>query len=157
MQRKNISHRDIKPQNILVFHDENSYKIADFGEAKVCLGMNRNTNKQTLRGTELYMSPLLFHALRRKCFVGSVEHNAYKSDVYSFGYCVLFAASLCYEALYDIRELVSMGNVRNVVERYIGKRYSGKFVELIMGMLEVNEKMRGDFIEMEKVFENVHY
>ena len=157
LQRKNISHRDIKPQNILVFHEENSYKIADFGEAKVCLGMNRNTNKQTLRGTELYMSPLLFHALRRKCGVGSVEHNAYKSDVYSFGYCALFAASLCYEALYDIRELVSMGNVRNVVERYIGKRYSGKLVELIMGMLEVNEKMRGDFIEMERIFENVHY
>jgi serine/threonine protein kinase len=156
LQRKNISHRDIKPQNILVFHDENAYKIADFGFAKVCIGMNRNTNKQTIRGTELYISPLLFHALRKKCGVGSVEHNAYKSDVYSFGYCALFAASLCYEVLYDIRESVSMGNVRNVVERYIGKRYSGKFVELIMGMLEVNEKMRGYFIEMERLFENVH-
>ena len=157
LQRKNISHRDIKPQNILVFYDDNKYKIADFGEAKVLFGNNGNTNKQTLRGTELYMSPVLFHALRKKCGVGSVEHNTYKSDVYSFGYCALFAASLCYEALYDIRELMSMGNVRNVVERYIGKRYSGKFIDLIMGMLEVNEKMRGDFIELERVFENAHY
>ena len=45
LQRKNISHRDIKPQNILVFHEENKYKIADFGEAKVLFGNNGNTNK----------------------------------------------------------------------------------------------------------------
>ena len=64
LQKENISHRDIKPQNILVFinNDDNNryYKLADFGEAKELLSGNKPTEKQTLRGTELYMSPLLF-------------------------------------------------------------------------------------------------
>ena len=67
LQKENISHRDIKPQNILVFmnnnNDKTNYKLADFGEAKELLSGNKSTEKQTLRGTELYMSPLLFYGL----------------------------------------------------------------------------------------------
>ena len=33
LQIKNIAHRDIKPQNILIFNN-NIYKITDLGEAK---------------------------------------------------------------------------------------------------------------------------
>ena len=58
MQHKNIVHRDIKPQNILILNDSNSnkvYKLADFGEAKELMKDERPTNKQQLRGTELYM------------------------------------------------------------------------------------------------------
>ena len=59
LQKKNISHRDIKPQNVLVFND-NKYKLTDFGEAKELLDDTKVTEKRTLRGTELYMSPILF-------------------------------------------------------------------------------------------------
>ena len=52
LQQKNISHRDIKPQNILIFKDkktgEKKYKLADFGEAKELMGDNP-TEKQTIR------------------------------------------------------------------------------------------------------------
>ena len=155
LQRKNISHRDIKPQNILVFHDENKYKIADFGEAKELMGDMGNTNKQTLRGTELYMSPILFHALRsRVCNLKYIEHNTYKSDVFSFGLCALFAATLCFESLYDIRELTVSSQVRYILDKYLKRRYSSKLVDIYALMLEVNEKSRCDFIELEKVFEN---
>ena len=51
----NIVHRDIKPQNILKFNN-GLYNIADFGEAKE-IKISKQLN--TLRGTELYMSPLL--------------------------------------------------------------------------------------------------
>ena len=155
LQKINISHRDIKPQNILYFNKTNEYKLADFGEAKELMKNSCITNKQTLRGTELYMSPILFHALRSQQFLKYVHHNTFKSDVFSFGLCCLFASSLCYESLYDIRELNSNFSIRIVIEKYLKKIYSGKFIDLLCLMLELDEKVRCDFIELEKVFENM--
>ena len=154
LQRINISHRDIKPQNILVFKGRHGYKLADFGEAKELL--TDPTNKQTLRGTELYMSPILFHALRARKVQKYINHNVFKSDVFSLGYCSLFAAALTFEALYDIRELNSNYQIKMVLERYLKKHYSNRLIDVIALMLEVDEKNRCDFIELEKVFENLN-
>ena len=155
LQRMNISHRDIKPQNVLVFYKSNEYKLADFGEAKELMKNTCYTNKQTLRGTELYMSPILFQALRSQQFLKYVHHNTFKSDVFSFGLCGLFAASLCYESLYDIRELTSNFSVRIVIEKYLKRKYSSKLIDILCLMLELEEKVRYDFLELEKVFENM--
>ena len=152
LQSKNISHRDLKPQNILVFENNGNkiYKLADFGEAKEQIKDEKPTNKQTLRGTELYMSPILFHALRGRKVMKYIQHNPYKSDVFSFGLCSLFAATLCFESLYDIRELKSNVSLRIVIERYLSKRYSNDVIIFITKMLDVNETTRMDFIELEK-------
>ena len=157
LQKMNISHRDIKPQNILVFNKTNEYKLADFGEAKELLKNTCITNKQTLRGTELYMSPILFHALRSQQFLKYVHHNTFKSDVFSFGLCGLFAASLCYESLYDIRELTSNFSIRIVIEKYLKRRYSSKLIDLLCLMLELDEKCRCDFLELENIFEKMFF
>ena len=72
LQKKGICHRDVKPQNILCFKN-GSFKITDFGEAKnknnknfenTKFNFSQDTSIQTIRGTELYMSPILFNALR---------------------------------------------------------------------------------------------
>ena len=160
LQKQNISHRDIKPQNILVFNDKNSkkeYKLADFGEAKELIKDVKPTNKQTLRGTELYMSPILFYALRGRKKINYIQHNPYKSDVFSFGLCSLFAATLCFESLYDVRELRSNVSLRCVVQRYLKYRYSNDMINIITKMLDVNETTRMDFIELEKEFNNLGY
>ena len=154
LQRINISHRDIKPQNILVFKGRHGYKLADFGEAKELV--TDPTNKQTLRGTELYMSPILFHALRARKVQKYINHNVFKSDVFSLGYCALFAAALTFEALYDIRELNNNYQIKMILEKYLKKHYSNKLIDVIAIMLEVDEKNRCDFIELEKVFENLN-
>ena len=159
LQKENISHRDIKPQNILVFNTNNNkkgcYKLADFGEAKELLSGNKPTEKQTLRGTELYMSPILFYGLRSRKIKKYIKHNPYKSDVFSLGLCVLFAATLCFESLYDVRELKNNVSVKIIIEKYLKKRYSYKMIGIISNMLDINETTRDDFIELKKRIENM--
>ena len=157
LQKENISHRDIKPQNILVFKNDNNtcYKLADFGEAKELLSGNRPTEKQTLRGTELYMSPILFYGLRSRKIKKYIKHNPYKSDVFSLGLCLLFAATLCFESLYDIRELKNNISIKIIIEKYLKKRYSYKIISIISSMLDINETTRDDFVELKKRIENM--
>jgi len=154
LQKKNISHRDIKPQNILVFND-NKYKLADFGEAKELIDNSKVTEKRTLRGTELYMSPILFNALRSRKPIKYVKHNTYKSDVFSFGLCLLFAGSLSFDILYDIRELKNNEDINKIIDIYLGKRYSKKFINFIYYMVDINEDTRYDFIELEQKYNSM--
>ena len=168
LQKNNVSHRDIKPQNILIFENvvgmsktENSegdiYKLADFGEAKELIKDLEATNKQTLRGTELYMAPVLFQALRSKKMIKYIKHNTYKSDVFSFGLCSLFAATLCFESVYDVREAKNNVSIRFILEKYLSKRYSFDTINIISQMLDINEITRKDFIELEKEFKLIGY
>ena len=182
LQTKGISHRDIKPQNILCYNknNENSnfnnkknlnennlnlnnkiYKIADFGEAKTKEKKRleeqksieeiyqNDTNKQTIKGTELYMSPILFKAYRTYPYLGNVQYNAFKNDVFSLGLTFLFASTLTFQSLYEIREVYDMNKIKNNVEKYLNGKYSKKFIECILYMIEIDEKKRPDFIEMD--------
>ena len=164
LQKNNVSHRDIKPQNILIFEgggypntDTVVYKLADFGEAKELIKDLEATNKQTLRGTELYMAPVLFQALRSKKMIKYIKHNTYKSDVFSFGLCSLFAATLCFESVYDVREAKNNVSIRFILEKYLSKRYSFDTINIISQMLDINEITRKDFIELEKEFKLIGY
>ena len=145
LQQSHITHRDIKLQNILIIN--NKYKICDFGESRSL--SQKGTIVQPVRGSELFMSPILFNGLNEKLL--QVTHNTYKSDVFSVGMCILFAATLGYDCLYDIREMNNMNNIRNTINNYLCKKYSNNFIEILLCMLEVNEKKRPDFIQMEKI------
>ena len=152
LQKKGVSHRDIKPQNILCF-GKDGYKLSDFGEAKAKIrtyiksnNYDENTRKQTVRGTELYMSPILFKALQMNAVDGA-QYNAYKSDVFSLGMCFLLASTLNYQSLYEIREVYDMNILKEIVMRYL-KNYSKNYMNLIINMLQINEKERPDFIEL---------
>ena len=154
LQRHKISHRDIKPQNILLFPD-NKFKISDFGEAKELMTNNRATIKQTIRGTELYMSPILFRALQKKNMSKYTEHNTFKSDVFSLGLCILFASTLTFNSLCEIRELNNSKDIKFILKRYLEKKYTNKFNDFLFSMLEIDEKFRCDFIELEKKAETL--
>ena len=102
LENEGIAHRDIKPQNILIF-ENNVYKITDFGEIKT---LSDSVQEATLKGSQLFMSPVLYKGLiyNQK----EVIHNAYKSDVYSLGFCLIYALTLNINILTDLRDIFSM-------------------------------------------------
>ena len=146
LQKNYITHRDIKPQNILVVN--NVYKIGDFGEAKITEG--NSIIKQSIKGTELYMSPILFTALNKRQSI--IIHNTFKSDVFSLGMCLFLAATLTFKSLYEIREVKDSKIIKKILEKYLIVKYSYNFVNILVKMLEVDENLRPDFIELEKEF-----
>ena len=154
LQIKKIAHRDIKPENILIYPN-NIYKVADLGEAK-----NANNIKSklySLRGSEKYLSPALLDGLKKN--KNGVIHNVYKSDVFSLGYCFLYAMSLDINILDKIREGESNNNkIQNYKTYYnfIDKnRYSEKFLQFIDKMVVDNETQRYDFIQLNKVLNDL--
>ena len=157
LQQRNISHRDLKPQNILYFGN-NEYKICDFGEAKYSSdkkgkNIKKETNltfdysKQTIRGTELYMSPILFNAVKYKPN-SLTTYNSFKSDVFSLGLCFLHASSLDTNILYKIREISDMNKIMKIVYENLGRRYSQNYMNILLYMLQIDENYRPDFIEL---------
>ena len=151
LQEKGIAHRDIKPQNILLFPN-NIYKIADFGEAK---NIKNIAEQSTLRGSELYMSPVLYKGYKYNTKI--IMHNPYKSDVFSLGYCLLYALSLNLKILENVRELTTMRSIRANVSKFILKnKYSDKLMNIVYKMIDPNEDERYDFedlsIELNEVF-----
>ena len=148
MQRYKVSHRDIKPQNILIMNG--IYKICDFGEARIVNG--NGVVIQHVRGSQLYMSPILFYAYNHN--VSQVLHNTYKSDVFSLGMCILLAATLSGYTLYNIRELIDIKTISNIIINTLNTRYSLNIINLIIKMLQIDENLRMDFIELEGFISN---
>ena len=140
MQEKlKVSHRDIKPQNILTFNG-NIYKLADFGEAKE-VKISKQIN--TLRGTELYMSPALYDGLKHE--KDDVSHNPFKSDVFSLGFCFLYAAALNFNLLYEVRDINDSKTINIILRKNLKKNYSERFIFILGKMLEIDENKRYDF------------
>ena len=143
-----ISHRDIKPQNVLVFAD-GKYKLADFGEAKEAK-VSRQIN--TLRGTELYMSPALYDGLKNER--NDVTHNPFKSDVFSLGFCFVYAAALNFNLLYEVRDILDNRTINVILHKFLNKFYSEKFIQLLASMLEIDESKRYDFSNIKTYIED---
>ena len=144
MQKNHITHRDIKPQNILIVNGK--YKLCDFGEIR--LMEREGIVVQRIRGSELYMSPILFYGLRANMI--QVKHNTYKSDVFSLGMCILYACTMYFNCTDEIREMTDMKMINNILNKYLGDKYSNNFISLIYLMLQIEEQLRPDFIQLEE-------
>jgi len=147
LQKNHITHRDIKPQNIMIV--KGKFKICDFGNARIL--KREGLVLQRIRGSELYMSPIMFkgyHANKPQ-----VKHNTFKSDVFSLGMCFLLAAALSYDPLNTIREIYDMNVIKKVMDHYLGQRYSQTVKNILIFMLQIEENMRPDFIQLERLFQ----
>ena len=151
LQKNGIAHRDIKPQNILIFPN-NIYKITDLGEAK--MNLNNQKGKQTFTGTPYFMSPLLYNGLRQN--KNTVNHNPFKSDVYSLGLCFLYAMTLNINVIKTIREIRYLENKEKDIKDNLKDlpNYSKRLWNIVFKMIEYEEDNRYDFIELEKHLPN---
>ena len=155
LQKRNIAHRDIKLENILLFpknkggykNSDKIYKICDFGEAKQKI--KYDTKHNTVRGTEPYMSPELLKGLNNN--KDYVKNNPHKSDVYSLGCCFIIAATLNYEFIEDIRKENKQEDIDKLIKDTLNNYYSEKLINLFTKMLVFNEMKRLDFIDLEKI------
>ncbi|XP_062121453.1 putative mitogen-activated protein kinase kinase kinase 7-like [Drosophila sulfurigaster albostrigata] len=73
LHKKNIAHRDLKTQNLLLFNGYHTLKICDFGTVKELV--TKNTQDV---GTVCYMAPEVYN------FNVNEKYNE-KCDVFSFG------------------------------------------------------------------------
>ena len=146
LQKNHITHRDIKPQNIMIVNG--NYKICDFGNARIL--KREGFVIQNIRGSELYMSPLIFKAFHSNAH--QVKHNTFKSDVFSLGMCFLLAAALSFRPLNTIREIYDMNIIKGIIQQYLGNLYSQKLIDIIISMIQIEEYLRPDFIQLEALF-----
>ena len=145
-KERNVAHRDIKPENILIFKND-VLKLADFGEAKV----NNGSKKKTIRGTEFYMSPLLYAGNLESKY--DIQHNPFKSDVFSLGYCFIYASSLDYEIINEIRKISDQNKLRQILKKYFPKIYSARYIDLLLKMVVNDENQRVDFIGLQSILQ----
>jgi serine/threonine protein kinase len=148
-EKLNIAHRDIKPQNVLIF-ENGVYKLADFGEAKE-IKLNKEVN--TLRGTELYMSPALYYGLKDN--KDDIEHDPFKSDLFSLGFCFVYAATMDFNLIYDLRNINNDEEMGKKLNEYLKNRYSEKFIWIVSKMVVLNEKNRFDFKELNSEIDKI--
>ena len=148
LQKNHITHRDIKPQNIMIVNGK--FKICDFGNARIL--KREGMVVQRIRGSEMYMSPIMFKGYHAK--VPQVKHHTYKSDVFSLGMCFLLAAALSYNPLNKTREIYDNNVIRNIINQFLGNRYSQKIYKILFSMLQIEENYRPDFIQLETLFPN---
>ena len=146
-KERNVAHRDIKPENILIFKNH-VLKLADFGEAKV---NNANKKKKTIRGTEFYMSPILYEGNLKSKY--DIQHNPFKSDVFSLGYCFICASALDPEVINEIRQVKDQSKIKQILKKYFHNEYSDKYINLLLKMIILDENQRVDFIGLEKILQ----
>ena len=159
-KERNVAHRDIKLENILIFKNKSEsmnkygkflYKLCDFGEAKN-FSKYISSKHKTLRGTELYMSPLLYNGLINEAVY--VDHNAYKSDVFSLGCCIIIATVLNFDIINEIRELKEQNKISRYLRKQLYPKYSEKLIDILLKMINFNEDERIDFIKLEELIES---
>lgn len=115
LHKRGISHRDIKPGNIL-FDENMNAKLIDFGMSK-----EKSSSMKTLCGTPFFMAPET---------VTSKSYDGCKADIWSFGvtlhvlsaFCYPFAAETPNKFVHDVKKnqldfrIVSPGLIGTIVK-----------------------------------------
>jgi serine/threonine protein kinase len=150
MQYKNIAHRDIKPQNILIMENDD-YLLCDFDES---IFVKKAFGNYDIKGTEMFICPIL-----ENCVLNGLKNtyiNIYKSDMYSLGLCFVYAITKNYHIVQTIKSCNNDVLNQNLIFNNVfgGEVFSNFFIDILMKMIAFLEKDRFDFIEMDNLVNN---
>lgn len=143
MQLFNLSHNDIKAENIFVKKRNGgiTYKVGDFGSATTVRSLVNG-----LKGTPLYLSPILKREYYKASYGQSVRqdilHSPVKSDVFSLGVTIIFVAEMI--APNDLLDGVNLAWKLTAHIQKIGVIYP-TLAWFLERMLAVDETKRWDF------------
>lgn len=128
MHQHQICHRDIKPLNIYITNNKQSYKLADFGESKRV--ESNELGYHTIIGTPLYMSPEQHKNFENKL---SMKVNPYRDDIWALGktFIEISIGRLCPETHYmNMREIH-----RLIDEKFTYFGYPSKYCNIVKRMM----------------------
>ncbi|CAG9539303.1 unnamed protein product [Cercopithifilaria johnstoni] len=84
LEKNNVCHRDIKPQNLLVNHKSGMLKISDFGSSKI---IHNKTTSYHYHVTRYYRAPeLILGSIRYRCEIGQTTNQQLKLVINILGY-----------------------------------------------------------------------
>lgn len=180
LHEKNIIHRDIKLQNILIKKSYSGieFKISDFGFA--CYDLSDSSfdyDKRSilfkkyfkLCGTPYYMAPEIILNMNKSKGVKiedlSIQQDALQDiycytknvDIWSFGICIyeLVFGGFPFNDIYNVtclENFYSSDNVEKIIHLKINKReiITDNFKSLLIGMLTVDNNKRYNIVDVVK-------
>lgn len=142
LHQNKIIHRDIKPQNILLYKIEEPtglliLKLADFGFAKELKDISEMS--QTLCGTPLYMAPEIFRG------------NPYssKADLWSLGVIIFEMVTGSYPfQIKSYSQLASQTNQTFVISSEIEHSLTFNCLHLIKGLIQKDPDKRLSLLDL---------
>lgn len=142
-QKQGISHRDIKPCNIML--TGSTLKLGDFGSASRNLDLSKI--RETIQGSPFFLSPELKREYARMLQSGiqPVHYDPVRSDVYSLGVTMLEMASL-----EQPTGLVNLQNLKEETYRLLVSLEQYPHLQPYLAwMMEEDVEKRPTFIEIE--------
>ena len=152
LEKRNLCHFNINPQNILVFKDK-IYKLTDLEYIQFI------NEKNLINNNNNYMSPQLFNYYHNKD-KDNVFVDLIKNDVYSLGLCIIYTMTKTDDYFNNIFNNFVSKNINNndhLIDGYLKYPmsnmnsvdcYDNKFIYLLKQMLNRNEEKRFNFTQI---------
>lgn len=150
MKNFSISHRDIKPQNILL-DTENKAHLSDFGSIKQLSGGNAKTRMGTIVGTNLFLAPELARGIydhqEGKTDEYKAKVNFSKTDTFSLGMTILRGIApqqfFKYQTMLNTNEETLLGVLSEIKDKIPIDIY-----DILILMLSYNTNLRPDVMRL---------
>lgn len=148
-QTKGSCHGNISASNILFYSNSDDTlgiklsmpQIVDPLAAPLNVSFQRKFLLETMKRNELLLSPIMYSCYTKNKF-DVKQHDPCKSDVFSLGMTMIYAATLCTKPLFLARARIDSDSIKKILEKHIKHKYSSPFLELLSGMVTLEERRR---------------